>query len=113
MRPDGAEAGGETFMPQISKAALLAAALIGPTTAASAERTTTTTREAFVCVSWAAWREYGLASLTARGARMSPSCPLRLSARTKVVIVDDDAGAGATEIRYRGKTWFVDSQRLK
>jgi hypothetical protein len=100
-------------MPRTLKVALLAAALIGCPPATSAERMTTTSQEAFVCVSWAAWREYGLASLTARGARMSRSCPLRLAARTKVAVVDEDAGAGAAEIRYRGKTWFIDSQRLK
>jgi hypothetical protein len=100
-------------MSRTSKTVLLAAALIASTPAASAERMTTTSQEAFACVSWAAWREYGLASLTARGARMGQDCPLRLAARTKVVVIDDDAGAGAAEIRYRGKTWFIDSQRLK
>jgi hypothetical protein len=105
-------------MSRTSKAALIIVALIvSPliawTPAASAERVTTTSREAFVCVSWAAWREYGLASLTARGARMSKACPLRLAAKTKVVVVDEDAGHGASEVRYRGKTWFIDNQQLK
>jgi hypothetical protein len=100
-------------MSRTSKAVMLATGLIAWTPAASAERMTTTSQQAFICTNWAAWREYGLASLTARGARTSQLCPLRLAARTKVVVVDEDAGAGAAEIRYRGKTWFIDSQRLK
>jgi hypothetical protein len=86
---------------------------IALTPVASAERMTTISQEAFVCISWAAWREYGLASLTARGAQMSKACPLRLTAKTKVVVVNEDAGHGASEIRYRDKTWFIDNQRLK
>jgi hypothetical protein len=81
--------------------------------AASAERMTTTSQEAFICVNWAAWREYGLASLTSSGAHMSKTCPSRLAAGTKVVVVEEDAGAGASKIRYQGKTWFIDNQRLK
>jgi hypothetical protein len=96
-----------------AKSALILATLMSSAPAISAERLTTIGREAFACSSWAAWREYGLASLTARGARMSKLCPLRLAAKTKVVVVDEDAGEGASEIRYRGKSWFVDNQRLK
>jgi hypothetical protein len=105
-------------MSMKSKVALIFAALIAPTLigwspAASAERMTTISREAFVCNSWAAWREYGQASLTARGAQLSKACPLRLAARTRVTVVEEDAEAGASVIRYRGKTWFIDNQRLK
>jgi hypothetical protein len=81
--------------------------------AASAERMTTISQEAFICINWAAWHEYGLASLTARGARMSKACPLRLAAKTKVAVVNEDAGHGASEIRYLDKIWFIDNQRLK
>ncbi|WP_232630969.1 hypothetical protein [Methylobacterium sp. Leaf118] len=79
---------------------------------AAADRTVTVRRDAYLCDSWAAWHEYGLASLTARGARMSKACPLRLAPGTRVRLVDDEAWEGAAEIRYRGKTWFVDSERL-
>ena len=95
-----------------AKAAPMVFALLAWTPAQSAERATTVSRDAFACVSWAAWHEYGLASLTRRGARMSKSCPLRLAPGTRVVIVDEDAGEGASEIRYRHGNWFVDSQRL-
>jgi hypothetical protein len=99
-------------MSRMSKAAMIAAILIaaGPVTAA--ERMTTTNQSAFACSSWAAWREYGLASLSPRGARASKLCPIRLPSGAKVVVIDEEAGEGASEIRYRGKTWFVDNQRL-
>lgn len=100
-------------MVLMSKTVLIAVALIAGSPALAAERMTTINRETFVCVSWAGWHEYGLASLRPRGARMSKHCPRRLAAGTKVVVVEEDAGAGASEIRYRGKTWFVDAQRLK
>ena len=105
----------DVAMSPMSKAAVIAAALtgVGPCVpAAAAERMTTISRDAYICVSWAAWREYGLASLSPRGARMSKFCSLRLAAQTKVTVVDEDAGAGASEIRYQGKSWFVDNQRL-
>ena len=91
---------------------IVATILLATGAANSAERVTTTSQAAFACVSWAAWHEYGLASLSARGARASKLCPLRLPAGTKVVVVEDDAGEGASEIRYRSKSWFVDNQRL-
>jgi hypothetical protein len=96
------------------KPALLLVGLMAATgSATAAERSATITRNAFLCVSWAAWHEYGQASLTPKGARMSKLCPRRLSAGTKVVLVEDDAGEGSSRIRYRGKEWFVDNQRLR
>lgn len=95
------------------KAAIAIAALTMTAPALSAERPTAIGRDAFACSSWAAWHEYGLASLTAGGARASKLCPLRLAAGTKVGVVEEDAGEGASAIRYRGKIWFVDNQRLK
>jgi hypothetical protein len=94
-------------------AGLTFAALLAGRPAASAERIATVRQEAFACTSWAAWREYVAASLTARGARPGKHCPLRIPAKAKVTVVDEDAGAGASEVRYRGRRWFVDEQRLK
>jgi hypothetical protein len=96
-----------------AKAALFVVTMTAWAPAASGERLTTTGQEAFVCVSWGAWREYGLASLSARGARMSTFCPRRLATGTRVVVVEEDAGGGASIIRYRRKSWFIDNQRLK
>jgi len=99
-------------MSSTSKAAMVVVVLLAGSAAAAAERVTTISREAFACTSWAAWREYGQASLRPRGARPSKNCPIRLAAGTKVLVVEEDADAGASEIRYRGKNWFVDNQRL-
>lgn len=77
------------------------------------ERMTTIARETFACTSWAAWREYVQASLTPKGARMSQHCSIRIAAGSRVIVVDDDAGHGAAEIRLGGQTWFVDGDKLK
>lgn len=99
-------------MSQVSKATLLAIALITCSPLAAAERATRIARDAYACTSWAAWREYGQASLRPEGARASRLCPIRIAPGTKVVVIEEDAGEGASEIRYRGKSWFVDNQRL-
>jgi hypothetical protein len=93
----------------------LAMAIIAPLylgAAAAAERTALVNRETAACISSAAWREYVQASLTRRGARVSDLCPIRIPARTRVTVVDEDAGHGASEIRHIGKTWFIDEQQL-
>jgi len=92
---------------------LLVLPLLAATRAAAAEPARTVAQDAFACVSWAAWHEYSLASLTPKGARSSRFCPRRLAAGTKVLLVEDDAGEGASRIRYRGQVWFIYSQRLR
>ncbi len=79
----------------------------------AAERTARLDRETFACTSWAGWREYSQASLTARGARPSRHCPIRIPAGARVTLIDDDAGAGAAEVEWRGKRWFVDVARVE
>lgn len=66
----------------------------------------------FACTSWAAWREFTQASLTAKGARYGKACPIHLKAGQKVEIVEDDAGAGASAVKADGKTWYVDNDKL-
>jgi hypothetical protein len=99
-----------SLKPRLAAVALIVFAWI-PT--ASAQRMTTISQEAFVCTSWAGWREYVQASLTARGARPSKACPRRLARGTKVTVTQEDAGAGASQVSHRGKIWFIDNQRLK
>ncbi len=67
----------------------------------------------FACISWAAWHEFTLASLTARGARYGKACPIRLKAGQRVEIVEEDAGGGATAVKARGKTWYVDAAKVE
>jgi hypothetical protein len=93
----------------LTMAALLAAS--APTMAA--ERVARVDRETFACKSWAGWREYSQASLTARGARANPHCPIRISAGARVTIIDGDAGSGAAEVEWRGRRWFVDAARVE
>jgi hypothetical protein len=95
-----------------SQQVLIVVALMAWSMPAAAQRETRTSKPVVACVNWAAWREFGQASLTARGARMSDLCPIRIPAKTGVVVVDEDAGAGASTIRHRGKSWFVDAQAL-
>ena len=81
--------------------------------AVAAERVAQVDRETFACKSWAGWREYTQASLTPRGARASIHCPIRIPAKARVEVVDEDAGAGAAEVLWRGNRWFVDAARVE
>lgn len=100
-------------MAETLKVGVMLVWLASAGSASGEERVAVVGQEAYACTSWAAWREYGQASLTPKGARMSKRCPIRIPAKAKVTVVDEDAGEGATEIRYRAKNWFVDSQRLE
>ncbi len=91
----------------------MAILLAASTPTMAAERAARLDRETFACTSWAGWREYGQASLTARGARPGPHCPIRIPAGARVTIIDDDAGAGAAEVDWRGRRWFVDAARVE
>jgi membrane protein implicated in regulation of membrane protease activity len=88
-------------------------AQFGAGSAWSQDRMVTLVRSTLACTSWAAWRESVQASLTPTGARMSRHCPIRIAAGSRVIVVDDDAGHGAAEVRRGGKTWFVDGDKLK
>jgi hypothetical protein len=84
------------------------------TMAVAAERTAVIDNTgAFGCTSWAAWHEYTLASLTSKGAHMSKLCPIRLKAGTRVEVIEEDSGEGASLVRAGGMQWYVDNQRLK
>ncbi len=98
-----------------SARAVIAAALLGWPAAApgASERMTVLLRPATACVSWAAWREHGQASLTTKGARRDRHCPIRLAAKTRVSVIEEDAGEGASRIRHLGQIWFVDAQELE
>lgn len=97
----------------IGRAALIVSAVLAGTGIAAAERMARINRDTFACVTWAAWHDYSQASLTARGARASRLCPRRLPKSAAVTVIDEDAGEGASEVRYEGRSWFVDAQRLE
>ena len=72
------------------------------------------TREAFACTTWAGAYAYTLASLTKQGAKANRNCPIRLSAGTKVEIIDtDENGDGYVEISVNGRNWWIDDERVK
>jgi hypothetical protein len=72
------------------------------------------TREAFACTSWAGAYAYTLASLTEQGAKANKICPIRLSAGTKVEIIDtNENGDGYVEVSVNGRNWWIDNERVK
>ncbi len=62
----------------------------------------------FACSSWAAWHEYTLASLTRKGAHMSKPCPIRLKGGTRVEVIEDDAGYGASLVESPSQNFMWD-----
>ena len=71
------------------------------------------TQDTPACTNWAGWREWVQASLTPKGARPNKFCPSYLRKGSKVEIVEEDAGEGATSVRWQGKVWYTHGDRLK
>ena len=92
------------------RASVVAVALAaGVSTAFAAGRLSTMKRDVFACVSWAGWHDYTLASLTPRGAKANRDCPIRIPKGAKVEVVEDSDESGAATVKYRGKTWIIDT----
>jgi hypothetical protein len=68
--------------------------------------------ETYACTSWGAAHEYTLQSLTPKGGQIGKNCPIRLSKGTKVDVINDDDDGYAVVTR-RGKTWWVDGERVR
>jgi hypothetical protein len=68
--------------------------------------------ETYACTSWAAAHEYTLQSLTPKGGQMNKNCPIRISKGASVEVTNEDDD-GYTVVTYRGKTWWVDNERVK
>jgi hypothetical protein len=49
---------------------------------------------AFAYTSWAAWHDYTTASLTPKGAHMNKLCPIRLTAGTRVEVIEEERSRG-------------------
>lgn len=68
--------------------------------------------ETYACISWDAAHWYTIQSLTPKGGQIDKNCPIRLPKGTKVdVIKDDDDGYAV--VKHRGKTWWVDGERVQ
>ena len=72
----------------------------------------TISAETYACTSWAAAHEYTLQSLRPTGGQMNKNCPIRISKGQAVDVTNEDDD-GYTVVTYRGKTWWVDNERVK
>jgi uncharacterized protein len=68
--------------------------------------------ETYACTSWAAAHEYTMQSLTPKGGRINKNCPIRLPQGAKVDVVNEDDD-GYAVVTHRGKTWWVDDERVR
>jgi hypothetical protein len=68
--------------------------------------------ETYACTSWGAAHEYTMQSLTPKGGQFGKSCPIRLSKGVKVDVVKEDDD-GYAVVTHRGKTWWVDGERVR
>jgi hypothetical protein len=96
----------------LAKIGGLAVAFVIGTFASAEARSGVISAETYACTSWAAAHEYTLASLRPSGGRMDKNCPIRIS-KSQAVDVTNEDDDGYTVVTYRGKTWWVDNERVK
>jgi hypothetical protein len=94
------------------KIGVLAVVLAIRTTTSADARPGVIKAETYACTSWGAAHEYTLQSLTPKGGQFSKNCPIRLPAGTKVDVVNED-DEGYAVVTHRGKTWWVDGERVR
>lgn len=94
------------------KTGLLAAAIASGALASAEARPGLVTSDTYACISWAAAHEYSLASLRPSGGRMNKNCPIRISKGQAVEVTSED-DEGYMVVTYRGKTFWVDNDRVK
>lgn len=97
-----------TFVNAVVLAAVIAVGAVAP----AAARPGVISAETYACISWAAAHEYTLQSLRPSGGQMNRNCPIRISKGTPVEVTNEDDD-GYTVVTYRGKTWWVDNERVK
>ncbi len=94
------------------KSGLLAAALAIGALAPANARPGVIRVETYACVSWGAAHQYTMQSLMPMGGQMNKYCPIRLPKGTHVDVVNED-DEGYAVVTHRGKTWWVDGERVK
>lgn len=94
------------------KSGLLAVALAVTASASAEARPGVISAETYACISWAAAHEYTLQSLRPKGGQMNRNCPIRISKGEAVDVTSEDDD-GYSVVTYRGKTWWVDNERVK
>jgi hypothetical protein len=97
---------------ELAKVGALAITLAVLALAPADARSGVITAETYACTSWAAAHEYTLQSLRPTGGQMNKNCPIRISKGTPVDVTNEDDD-GYTVVTYRGKTWWVDNERVK
>lgn len=90
---------------------LVVALVISATTTADA-RPGVIRAETYACTSWGAAHEYTMQSLTPKGGQINKNCPIRLPQGAKIDIVKEDDD-GYAVVMHRGKTWWVDGERVR
>ena len=68
--------------------------------------------DAFACTSWGAAHAYTMQSLSPKGGQFSRYCPIRLAVGAKVDVVNEDDD-GYAVVTHRGKTWWIDGERVR
>jgi hypothetical protein len=94
------------------KSGVLAAALAIGTLAPADARPGVISVETYACVSWGAAHQYTMQSLTQKGGQINRYCPIRLPKGT-LVDVTNEFDEGYAVVTHRGKTWWIDNERVK
>src|SRR5215469_11612518 len=102
----------DKFIPAKWKFGALAGALAMLLTTPAQSRPGMIKAETYACTSWGAAHEYTMQSLTPKGGQFSKTCPIRLPKGTKVDVINEDDD-GYAVVTHRGKTWWVDGERVK
>jgi hypothetical protein len=100
------------FISPKLKFGLLAAALLTLCTTPVQSRPGVIKAETYACITWDAAHWYTLQSLTPKGGQIDKNCPIRLPKGTRVDIIKDDDD-GYAVVKHRGKTWWVDGERVQ
>jgi len=102
---------GDKIMPAQLKFGSIAVALATLFTTPAESRPGLIKAETYACTSWGAAHEYTMQSLTPKGGQINKNCPIRLPKGTKVDVINDDDDGYAVVI-HRGRTWWVDGERV-
>lgn len=94
------------------KTSVLAAALAIVALTPAAARPGVISAETYACTSWGAAHQYTMQSLTPKGGQINRNCPIRLPKGTPVEVTNEDDD-GYAVVTHRGKTWWVDNERVK
>ena len=94
------------------KTGLLAALIAIGALASANARPGVISVETYACTSWGAAHQYTMQSLTPKGGQMNRYCPIRISKGAPVDIINEFDDGYAVVI-HRGKTWWVDNERVK